>query len=885
MRTQPIKITLIIIFGMVANYLHAQVSLNGTVTDSLGKPMQAVSITLKTSNGILLAFAITNNTGTYKIQYNGPFIKDSLMIEANAIGFKKQSLPVGSATQTTYFKLSESSTTLPNVTVKTAPLKKEGDTLSYDVASFSTKQDRTIGDVIKKLPGVEVADNGQISYGGKPINRFYIDGDNLLDGKYNIATKGIPNDVVSKVQVLENHQPINVLKDLKSDAAAMNIVLKDKARLKIIGTGDAAFGTPGVYNVSANAMLFQKKVKFINYIKMNNMGSDNGDETINHFGGNDAQPVSLVSAGAGNPDLFKKRYLFNNVGLVNANNLVNLKNEYQLRINAFYLWDRQFQSSQFRSTYFLPNDTIHYFEKQDTRTVSNTFNTQFTLTANKKQYYLNNVTILENKPTEVLADLQATTNSNITQYLNGTITNVSNKFNFIKKFANGRILEGASSFNIIHNPATFTVEPGLYAAQFNNNIPYAGLIQQAGVPTFVTDNYISLSKIWPKFQMHNRIGVNYEDQELNTFLESKQLSGTKATVADSFINRLNWTRTRAYVQTEFTYNNGPITITGYVPFTYQDTKYTSRLVSNHMTNPLLTPRVYVKFMTGKEAFINLNYNYDDTYGGISQVYDSYVMKGYRNFFSNGILLNESKTHSLSGSYVFKNTLTIFFFSVGGGYTKSESNTINDTRLSSILQQSKLTPFVNIFEASNAYVNVSKYIFPLMTTISGKLSWQRSLSNALQNGDLLQTQTDSYTYGASINSKLSSWFNMTYTGTYTTFGSRPIGNAYTIRPASPAVEKWQHELSANFSISNDFYFRVEGDNYRYMVPGSQENNYTFVDAAFTYKLKKLKTDIELSLTNLANIDTYGTASLSSNSIVESSYRIRPRMALLKFYFRF
>ena len=865
--------------------LKAQVAVNGIISDSLGKPIQSVSVTLKKNNGIVLAFAITNNTGAYKIQHASASIKDTLFVEANAIGYSKKSIPVTKSPQVSDFKLSASSTKLPNVTVKSNPLRKEGDTLNYDVASFSTKQDRTIGDVIKKLPGIEVADNGQISYGGKPINRFYIDGDNLLDGKYNIATKGIPNDVVSKVQVLENHQPIKALKDVKSDEAAMNIVLKDKARLKIMGTGDAAVGEPDVYNVSANAMLFQKKVKFINYVKMNNMGVDNSDETINHFGGNDLQPVNLLNVGAGNPNLFKKRYLFNNVGLVNANDLINLKNEYQLRINAFYLWDRQLQSSQFKSTYFLPNDTIRYSENQNTRTISKAFNTQFTLTANKKNYYLSNVTVLENRPTEVLADLQATTSNNITQYLNGTVTNVSNTFNIIKKSANGRILEGASSINIIHNPATFSVEPGLYAAQLNNNVPFAGLIQQAAVPTFITDNYIGFSRIWAKFQVHNRIGVNYQDQQLNTLLESKQLDGSKAMVADSFINRLNWTRTRAYVQTQFDYNSGPITITGTAPFTYQDTKYSGRLVSNHMSNLLFTPRVYVKYMTGKEAFIALNYNYGDTYGGISQVYDSYVMTGYRNFFSNGTLLNESKSHSVSGSYIFKNTLKIFFLSVGVSYTKNESNTINDSKLSSVLQQSSLIPFVNIFESSGVNASLSKYIFPLMTTISGRFSWQRSLGNALQNGDLLQTQSDSYSYIASINSKLSSWFNMSYTGTYNAFGSKPIGNVHTTRPASPSVEKWQHELSANFSISSDFYFRIGGDNYRYLIPGTQENNYTFVDAAVTYKFNKLKTDLELSLTNLANIDTYGTASLSANSIVESSYHIRPRMAAIKFYFRF
>ena len=151
----------------------------------------------------------------------------------------------------------------------------------------------------------------------KPINRFYIDGDNLLDGKYNIATQGIPNDMVSKVQVLENHQPINALKNaVKSESAAMNIVLKDKARLKIMGNGDLALGSPSVYNTTVNTMLFKKQVKFMNYIKLNNTGVDLAYETINHFGSENQAPSSLVSATTGgNPDISRKRYLFNNAGV------------------------------------------------------------------------------------------------------------------------------------------------------------------------------------------------------------------------------------------------------------------------------------------------------------------------------------------------------------------------------------------------------------------------------------------------------------------------------------------------------------------------------------------------------------------------------------------
>ncbi len=882
-----IQLLSICFFVTISSQLTAQVAVSGTVKDSLGKPLSYVSITLKKSNGIVLSFAITNATGTYKMQNANAFVNDTLSVEANAMGFVKQKLAVTSATQVANFTMQSTAVKLPNVTVKANPVRKEGDTLNYDVATFSNKQDRTIGDVIKKLPGVEVADNGQISVGGKPINRFYIDGDNLLDGKYNMATKGIPNDMVSKIQVLENHQPVKALKDIeKSESAAMNIVLKDKARIKIIGTGDAAIGTPSVYNTSVNAMLFQKKVKFINYIKLNNIGVDNSEETFNHFGGDNIQPVALLSAGgAGNPALLKKRYLFNNVGLVTVNDLVNLKNEYQLRINAFYLWDRQFQKSQFSSTNFLPNDTIRYAETQDARIITNTFNTQFTLTANKKDYFLNNVTVIENTPSQILAGLQATTNNNIIQNLNGTVTSISNRFNIIKKFANGRVLEAFSSIGHVNNPATLFVEPGLYAPQFNNNIAYAGLIQHASVPTFYTDNYISFGRATALFQQQYRIGVNYQDQHLNSLLESQQLSGSKAAVADSFLNQLSWTRLKAYVQADFTYTSGRTLLRLTLPLTYQDTKYKGRLTQNHTTDPLIMPRVSFRYMTGKEDYISLGYNYGNSFGGINQVYDSYVMTGYRNFFTNGNLLNQSRSHSFNGSYVFKNTLKIFFFSLGGSYVKNNSNTINDSRLSSVLQQSRLIPFDNVTKSMQLFTTASKYIFPLMTTLGGKISWQRSIVNQLQNGNLVETQSDAYSYNASINAKFTSWVNMSYAGTYTSFGSKPIGNTHTSRPASPKVERWQHELAANFTITSNFYFKVGGDNYQYHVPGSPDRNYTFVDAAFTYKLNQYKTDIELSLTNLANIDTYGSASLSANSIVESSYLLRPRMAMIKFYFRF
>ena len=61
------------------------------------------------------------------------------------------------------------------------------------------------------LPGIEVALTVSIKYNGKPINKYYIEGLDLLEDRYGIANNNIPAETVDKVQVLENHQPIRVL--------------------------------------------------------------------------------------------------------------------------------------------------------------------------------------------------------------------------------------------------------------------------------------------------------------------------------------------------------------------------------------------------------------------------------------------------------------------------------------------------------------------------------------------------------------------------------------------------------------------------------------------------------------------------------------------------
>ena len=164
---------------------------------------------------------------------------------------------------------------MPTVVVKNSPISLQGDTTSYSTSFFSSKQDRVIGDVLSKIPGIEVDANGLISYNGKPISNYYIDGLDLLGTKYNIANQNIPAELVDKIQLLNNHQAIRALDSFTTNkGTAINIKLKAKAKNRIISKAKIGIGANLLlWDNEITALNFRKNLQLISSYKNNNSGS------------------------------------------------------------------------------------------------------------------------------------------------------------------------------------------------------------------------------------------------------------------------------------------------------------------------------------------------------------------------------------------------------------------------------------------------------------------------------------------------------------------------------------------------------------------------------------------------------------------------------------
>jgi hypothetical protein len=146
--------------------------LKGRVTDSLGVVIPYANVNLKSKGNIIIAYTSTDVKGNYALPIPADADKANLFIEAGSLGFKKQIMQVTNASAVYDFKLATSVSQLKAVTIKdkNPRLRVHGDTTDYKVSEFSSPQDRVIGDVIKKLPGIDVAKDGRISYNGKAIS-------------------------------------------------------------------------------------------------------------------------------------------------------------------------------------------------------------------------------------------------------------------------------------------------------------------------------------------------------------------------------------------------------------------------------------------------------------------------------------------------------------------------------------------------------------------------------------------------------------------------------------------------------------------------------------------------------------------------------------------
>lgn len=350
--------------------------IEGSINSIIGAKIVAASLKLQMGNkdSTLISFTTSNKVGEYKINFNKT--ADTLFLIAQHLGYEKQVfafLPDSSINYKHDFNLREKVTMLNEVIVRQAnPIKVSKDTTTYKVGNFIDGTEKNVEDVLKKLPGIKVAENGEVTFKGKKIDKITIEGDDFFSNNYKLISKNMPSFALDKVEAVENYNDNSLLKGItKSDKTILNLGIKEEIKSTSFGNIQAGAGITKRYDLQNTLFNISQKLKIGEITNLNNVGMDPISEveyslqTKNSFEVKDfeANPANFrVVENISNPSIGRSRYVGNNAKLMAVNLSKKLSPSTKARFWAYGFMDKTNQSVSSNSTYYLVDSTLEIYD-------------------------------------------------------------------------------------------------------------------------------------------------------------------------------------------------------------------------------------------------------------------------------------------------------------------------------------------------------------------------------------------------------------------------------------------------------------------------------------------------------------------------------------------
>lgn len=268
--------------------LTAQVT--GKVIDSTtGKPIGnfVVGMVIK-SIPADTSFYFTNEEGVFSIS---PVPTSNFSLIFSSVSHKPiaKFIPVNTAEKTITvgsIVMAPRIQTLDEVVVEGPPVIIKEDTIEYRADAFKVKENAMTEDLLKKLPGITVDKDGNVTAQGKQVTKVRVNGKDFFGGDVKTATKELPANIIDKVQVIDDYGEQSTVSGIKDGdpEKIINLQIKKDKNKGVFGRVTAGAGTDERYTASINANYFNNQQQISILGSSNNTGQ--GLFNFGNAGGN-----------------------------------------------------------------------------------------------------------------------------------------------------------------------------------------------------------------------------------------------------------------------------------------------------------------------------------------------------------------------------------------------------------------------------------------------------------------------------------------------------------------------------------------------------------------------------------------------------------------------
>jgi len=863
-----------------------KIKVEGTVKDETENPLEMANvIAFKKGTSFLESYSITDSKGNYKL-----VLEDSqeYTLKINYLGFEPKIIELSLNNNLTDIVqdiiLKEGSESLNEVEISyEIPIKISGDTISYNTDSFTNGTEKKLEDVLEKLPGISIDDNGEVEVEGKKVTKVLVEGKEFFDGDSKLATQNIPANAIDKVQVLKNYNEVSGMRGVSNneDNIALNIKLKkgkDKFWFGEVNAGAGASESDAKYIVKPK-LFYYSPTKSVNILAdFNNIGeapftrrdyyrftgglrggmSGNGtsfnvtSSGLGFLTTQNNRALEIVSNfGALNFSLAPKKELtFNGFGIVN-NSQTDMFTESKTVYNKTGLIDVSESTStqesklallKFSTTY-KPNDDLHIdydiFGKLSNQTeLVDVTSTQRSADTYKKE-----------EPISINQNFNAYYNVNEKNILAAELQYIYEKD---KPLSNA--LTDTQPFSFI--PA---VDQELYdmtqyknfdTSKFDGKVEYYYLLNQKSNINFNFGGTLSSQNY------HSSISQILDNGTEIDFIEPALSNNVDFNFTDLFVGVYY-----KIVEGIFTFNPG-VNL-----HNYQIKDEQLGTVDKESLTKIL-PDVYARLQFKSSESLRFNYSISSQFSDVNDAAEGFIYSNYRAMYKGNRDLENSLNHKYSLSYFSFSMFNFTNINASLNYTKKVNGIKNRTLLVGVDRVSSPVNSEFSDETFSGNFRYGKTYSKLKTNFSA--NFNNSIFNNIVNGEEIKSKDFSHSYQASVATKFKNApnFEAGYQLSFTKYSSN---GSTTNRPFA----NMEIVFLKNFILTSDYsYYNYQDKDKTY------KNEYSFLNANLYYQQKDSKWEFKFTANNITNNTSINTDSY--NEITDSNsatlYYIQPRLWL-------
>lgn len=866
---------ILIVFMLSIQMVYAQQMLRGMVKDETGEPITAANVILKQhENTAIKAFSITNDKGEFSLKI--PPDLDSLFVMITHLSYAKKAFYISVSQAYLEVVVAEQQYELPELVVKNDPIIRRGDTLIFNVDHYRNDADQNIEQVLSKIPGVTVESNGQILYDGLPISKFYIEGLDMLEGRYRIATRNLNVDAIRDIEVIEHHQPIRALDSLvRPDNAAINLRLKSNIAL----TGALRVGaglSPGLYVGDGDVFGFTKKQQFSISASANNIGERQSDDFQNLYTGGVADFDLIQVNKIYLPASVKKEYYLDNQEWTGGYNYLRKIATYtEVKWQGAVRKDKIASLGNRNLRFNNGEDEVIFNESLNVLERPLSFDNRIIVEHNAKKVFfradvtaewdihkssadtkVNNAIFfedLDNDDINILAELSA-------------IIRQKNKAYRI----NSNIEYTTNNYDLTLSPADIFT-PDFPATRFEK------AFQMAQQTEFTTDTYSNLSFKIKDITGQVHLGVSSEHNTLDTDIFTADNTAEKTSLGAGFQNQNSVRKLTPYFNQSYKIQNNQSVLSLHLPLSTSWFYIHNELNDDQSSFNVLVikPSINYRLDINSDKYWNIGYglSYDYTNNADALFYEGYIIRYNRNLATSILDINRFLQQRVYTGIASKNIWQ------GSGYDVSVSlsqGTYDFLDNSSFNQQGVAS---GLTEGENTVRN-----FSLNGHVAGTIGNSGdfdirtlySLSNRqnIINGEMLSVQNQFIT----INSKIN------YTLKNSIFSLKPNFQFFANNFFDTPTYQANAELVYFIKLDRIGSLRASYNQY-WTATGKMTVWNELLSLEYKYTLLKQKIDIVLNINNLTDNKNYVTFSQSTFSESLSYFRLRPRQIVCSFSKKF